>query len=125
MGCAISWRHTEVNFQTLPQHFACVGGELKFPNLQVATRMGTAHQVYITCSLTALVLFRHVTSAFHRVDGLVENLFSSIYKTVVTYVTRSFIAYFRIDSPMGHINPVKRSQTQSQTREPKDTPVKP
>ena len=87
--------------------------------------MGTAHQVYITSSLTELALFRHVTSALHRVDGLEENLFSSIYKTVVTYVTRSFIAYFRTGSPMGHRNPVKRSQTQSQTREPKDTPVKP
>ena len=35
-----------------------------------------------------------------------ENHFSSIYKTVVTYVTRSFISYFRNDSPMGSINPV-------------------
>ena len=29
-------RHiTEVNFQTLPNHLACVGGELKFPNCRL------------------------------------------------------------------------------------------
>ena len=70
MGNAAFRRHTEVNFQTLPKHFACVGGELKFPNLQVATRMGTAHQVYITSSLTALALF--VTSAFSVIDNRVR-----------------------------------------------------